>query len=176
MLHLQIQKRCIDSIKIILGISLSISLAFLLFWNGYKFYQANVVVVDGLTQRSNGSFIADSEWLANNLYRCSVYYERDDGKWDVYLVDVEGPTDISFDELKETFMKTPYRIRNFPKLEDGVNCQGMVCYIADWCRENKCPYTVEYFDHHIDIVVDYLGTKYRFDFTENPIITELEGD
>ena len=129
-----------------------------------------------IEQTEDGGYIVDSTWLSENLYRCKLYYDLGEEKWKVFLINVEDSENCSFERLKTIFMNTPYSNVNSYKLEDGVNCQGMVCYISDWCSKNNCPYSIEYSSYHVDIIVNHKGTWYKFDFTKSPTITEVEGD
>ena len=115
----------------------------------------------------------NEDWVNENLYRVEFYLDNGDGTYDVYLLSVEEPEEETFDELKQTFITTPYSNYNSFHLADGVNCQGMVCYIARWCELNNVDFEVQYTPVHTYIIVDYQDASYKFDFTKEPTITEV---
>lgn len=118
--------------------------------------------------------VHDEEWLNQNLYKVESYTKNEDGLYTVALVNVQGAEDMSFDDLRREFYSTPYSEDNHFDIHSGVNCQGMVCYIADWCQKNAHEFAVEYFTDHVIISVLHRDKWYRFNFTQFPEITVVE--
>ena len=133
-----------------------------------------ILAEDGVKEVDlSGGYNVTDEWLAYNLYRVSSYKEGEHGEYTVFLLDVEPALEESFDALVEIFNNTPYSAINNYELAQGVNCQGMTCHIADWCRRNNCPYTVSYQPSHTYITVEHGGKKYEMNFTRHPTIREV---
>lgn len=125
-------------------------------------------------QGEDNTLVVDAAWLANNLYKVQVYKENGDGTYNVVLLEVEPSKGETFEELKSLFYSTPYSLINSYDLVDGVNCQGMVCYLADWARKAGLEYTIGYTATHVTITIHYEQGWYKFSFTEQPTITEVE--
>lgn len=121
----------------------------------------------------NVLFVSDINWFDDNLYRVDTYKEVNGG-YAVTLLQVEPSADQTFSELCETFKNTKYSIYNSYFLSDGVNCQGMAVYIADWCKRNGLDFELEYTMQHVSIIVSVDDVRYKFNFTENPEITMLQ--
>lgn len=102
--------------------------------------------------------------MNENIWRVESYKPRRNGKYDVYLLNVEPALELSFGELQSTFKSTKYNSFNSYSLEDGVNCQGMVCYLASWCERYYYEYSVAWTRMHTLIYIKYDGTWYKFDF------------
>lgn len=117
--------------------------------------------------------VVDESWILSNLYKVSTYKDNKDGTWTVSLIRVQEATDSTWEELQELFYNTPYSLTNSYCLEDGVNCQGMTVYLADWCEKNGCPFSVKYSSSHVYIVISYEGYDYEFNFNITPRITNL---
>lgn len=113
------------------------------------------------------------EWLSANLYKVRSYAETQEGKYLVELLDIQEPEPDTWEELKVRFMDTKYSVENHYSLQDGVNCQGMVCYLAGWCEENSVPFAVDYAKRHVAIRIMHEDTWYRFNFTEHPSIVTI---
>ena len=116
------------------------------------------------------------DWLNANLYRVSSYHENSDGTFDVQMLDITGPEVTDWDELVEVFKSTPYTDENNYTLEAGVNCQGMVLFLADWCEKNDHTYEVRYQPRHVSIVITHRDIRYLFSFSQHPLFTVLESD
>lgn len=118
------------------------------------------------------TIVVDADWMLENLYRVDTYTECELG-YEVSLIKIEKAKRCSFDDMVAKFMSTPYNITNNYYLKDGVNCQGMVCYLADWCSKMKYPFSVNYTSSHVYIIVEYEGCNYKFDFDLEPSVTKL---
>ena len=162
-------EKCMERLKEILPIVIFGVCIFIVFKFGTDRYYSNradilnepgVIGID-----STGGYEVDKKWVGENLYRVSTYRELPNGNYVVYLLSVEPSTEKTFEELCRTFKHTPYSSINSYRLEDGVNCQGMVCYIVDWCKKNDCVYKIGYTHAHtyIDVCVD--SQWYRMSFT-----------
>lgn len=116
----------------------------------------------------------DDIWISQNLFRVESYESSGEGIYDVTLVNIEPAKVFSFDVLRQIFMSVSYSDYNNYALVNGVNCQGMVNYIADWCDRNEHTYAVEYYEEHVAIRVLHDNIWYRFDFTRSPSITVIE--
>ena len=117
--------------------------------------------------------VADESWMNENIWRVSSYKQRKNGKYDVYLLDVQPAVEREFEELQEVFHSTRYSTFNSYNLADGVNCQGMVCYIADWCERNLCEYSVAWNTTHVWIFVRYNNEWHKFNFDVHGAIEEI---
>lgn len=141
-----------------------------------KFGDVNNAILseDGVLGISENSRIhVTSEWLLANLYRCANFADEEDGTYTVSLHVIEQAKPCSFNELKELFLSTLYTSTNHSILSEGVNCQGMTIYLADWCRLTGHAFEIEYFPTHVAIVIIDNGSRYRFNFTLSPSITKL---
>lgn len=126
-----------------------------------------------LSQIDRDVYTVTEDWLGMNLYRVSTYAKLEEpNQYKVTLLRVEAPKGESFDELQQTFYATPLTLYNSLTLAEGVNCQGMTCYIASWCVQNGYVYTINYTTRHTNITVEYKGEWYTFDFTDNRTITK----
>lgn len=108
--------------------------------------------------------VVEESWLEENIWQVQSYKQLRDGRYDVYLLKIEDALDPTFDQLKRTFNTTSYTSYNSYWLYDGVNCQGMTVYIADWCERNLYEYSVAWTRTHTWIYVRYDGVWYKFDF------------
>ncbi len=117
-----------------------------------------------LTPKDPNHIKVDKAWMEENIWRVQSYKALKNGQFDVYLLDVQTATDADFDALQCTFNNTPYTSYNSYWLADGVNCQGMTVYIADWCERNFCEYAVAWTRTHTLIYVKYNAVWYKFDF------------
>lgn len=125
----------------------------------------------------SGGYEVTSRWLGENLYRVSTYTELTNGNYVVYLLSIEPSNEETFEELCETFRTTPYSRINSYNLVDGVNCQGMTCYIVDWCQKHQCTYKIGYTPSHTYITVCVDGRWYLMSFTAfNSTIAEVDED
>lgn len=130
--------------------------------------------VIGRVSANKDVFVVTDDWLGLNLYRVQTYKPGDEeGKYVVSLIEVESPRKESFDSLTELFMETPLTLINNYNLAEGVNCQGMTCYLASWCRQTGHVYKVDYTATHTNITIEYQGDWYKFDFTEDRSITKI---
>lgn len=127
-------------------------------------------VGNGLNARSN-KMICGIDWIKNNLYRISSYRETDNGEYEADLIEVEEATIYSFDLLRKVFYACKYTNDNHYCLLDGVNCQGMTCYLVDWCRKNNHEFKVIYSENHVYTEILHDGDWYAFNFTLVPKIT-----
>lgn len=152
-----------------IGSFLVISLSLLCIQTGSNVAESSAA----LSSQNIESVRVSKDWINENLYRVEFYLDNGDGIYDVYLLNVEEPKEETFEELKQTFITTPYSNYNSFHLADGVNCQGMVCYVARWCELNNVDFEVQYTPVHTYIIVDYQGGSYKFDFTKEPTITEV---
>lgn len=112
----------------------------------------------------SSNLVADADWMNENIWRVESYKPRKDGNYNVHLLQVEPAINPSFDELRATFSGTKYNSFNSYYLEDGVNCQGMVCYLANWCERYHCEYSVSWTKMHTLIYIKVNGSWYKFNF------------
>lgn len=117
-----------------------------------------------LRPKDPNHMVVEEQWLSDNIWRVQSYKPLRNGKYDIYLLDVETAYDQDFDALRRTFNSTPYTSYNSYWLLDGVNCQGMTVYIADWCERNLFEYSVAWTRTHTWIYVSYDNVWYKFDF------------
>lgn len=115
--------------------------------------------------------ICGIDWIKNNLYRISSYKETDNGEYEANLIEVEEATIYSFDLLRKVFYACKYTNDNHYCLLDGVNCQGMTCYLVDWCQKNNHEFKVIYSENHVYTEILHDGDWYAFNFTLVPKIT-----
>lgn len=128
----------------------------------------NTTIDVDITADESQWMTVEESWLANNLYHVSSYKKNEDGTYSVVLLRLSDDVDCTFEELITKFESTPFNFVNGRELSEGVNCQGMTSYIADWCVAHNIPYAVEYFEAHTDIIVHYTdGKDYKFNFGEN---------
>lgn len=125
-------------------------------------------------QEESNALVVDAAWLANNLYKVQIYKENEDGTFNVVLLEVEPSKGETFEELQTLFYSTPYSLINSYNLADGVNCQGMVCYLADWCQKAGVEYTIGYSSTHVVISIPNDGEWYKFSFTDRPSIIKVK--
>lgn len=117
------------------------------------------------------------KWIQENLYKVEAYTPiKDSNLYEVQVLHMEPAIECSFEELKEIFNSTEYADENSYYLDYGVNCQGMTCYIVDWCIKNQHEFSIEYFKDHIASRVLHEGVWYRFNFTRIPEISEVTED
>lgn len=96
--------------------------------------------------------VAES-WLAENVWRVQSFKQLKNGDYDIYYLDIQQPTEATFEDLLYTVEHVEYSSFNSYNLSDGVNCQGMVDYIANWCDINYYPYSVAWTATHVFIYV-----------------------
>ena len=106
----------------------------------------------------------EEEWLVENIWRVESYLKMDDGRYDVYLLEVQSPVETTFEDLERTFLNTPYTSFNSESLQDGVNCQGMTVYLANWCEANRVEYSVSWTKTHTFTFIREDDGWYKFDF------------
>lgn len=108
--------------------------------------------------------VEDAAWLEENIWRVESYKQKWNGKYDIHLLRIEPALNPSFDELQLTFRDTEYSAFNSYYLAEGVNCQGMTVYLADWCERFAYEYSVAWTAMHTYIFIKYDGAWYKFDF------------
>lgn len=108
--------------------------------------------------------VMDDVWLSENIWKVESYKQLRDGRYDIYLLEIEPALERTFDDLQHTFNTTPYSSFNSYHLADGVNCQGMTCYLASWCERNAFNYSVAWTRSHTVTFIKYDGSWYKFDF------------
>lgn len=106
----------------------------------------------------------DEVWMTENIWRVESFKQNRNGSYDTYLLEVEPAMETSFREVLETFNATEYNNINHYYLAEGVNCQGMTVYLADWCERNRIEYAVSWTTIHTFIYIRYEGVWYKFDF------------
>ena len=56
-----------------------------------------------LFKESDPSHIqVEEEWLVENIWRVESYMNMDDGRYDVYLLEVQSPVETTFEDLERT--------------------------------------------------------------------------
>lgn len=124
--------------------------------------------------RGDKPLIRDTDWLNEYIWQVKSYKPLKNGKYEVRLVEVQPAYDRDLEQLCETFVSTTYSSFNAYYLKDGVGCQGMACYIADWCERNAYPYSVAWSTTHVWIYVEYDSQWYLFDFgPKGPVFKEV---
>lgn len=118
--------------------------------------------------------VHDWDWIAEHLYEVETYADNGDGTYEVTLVNVEPAGEFSFDILRNIFQQTEWTDVNGYALANGVNCQGMAVYIADWCKKNGHAFAIEYYPEHVAIRVKHDEVWYRFSFSENASVHIIE--
>lgn len=111
-----------------------------------------------LREPNPNHIVEDAEWLEQNIWRVQSYREKRNGKFDIYLLAVEPPHERSFEELEATFLTSEYSSFNSYYLQEGVNCQGMVCYLASWCERYHYEYSVAWNRVHTLIYIKHEET------------------
>lgn len=115
-------------------------------------------------EKDNNHIVVDFEWLQENIWRAEGYRERKDGKYDVYLLEVQPGDEDTYERLCYNFTYAPYSYFNSYYLAEGVNCQGMTVHLADWCERNGIEYNVAWTSTHTLTYIKYDGKWYRFNF------------
>lgn len=113
------------------------------------------------------------EWMNQNLFRVHSYTENPDGTFDVQLLEIDGPEVDTWQQLVQLFMSTPYSDENSAYISDGVNCQGMTLFLAEWCETHDHTYTVQYMPTHVRIVITHEGEDFLFSFSSRPVYKAL---
>ncbi len=117
----------------------------------------------------------DRAWLEENIWQVESYKEMRNGKYDIYLLEVQPGDEDSWDKLCYNFTYAPYTFLNHYYLAEGVNCQGMVVHLADWCERNEHEYSVAWTSTHTFIFIKHDAQWYKFDFdTQGASMTEIE--
>lgn len=131
-----------------------------------------------IDQHSDGTahtrITVSEDWLLENLYKVKRYAKLEDNLYSVELVKIEEAPVCSFSEIQAIFNSAKYTPYNSATLKEGVNCQGMVIYLADWCKKTRHTFKVEYLSRHTDILIEDDGCWYRFDFDTTRSITKLD--
>lgn len=132
----------------------------------------------------NGNYydaILTSSELEQELYRVDSYAEDlSSSKYYVHYIKVEPPTKSDgvtqmdkFNDLCNIVRDTPFSYASSYQLADGVNCQTMTVYIADWCKLNGFQFSIKYADNHVYIIVYVDSHAYRIDFNMSTVIEEV---
>lgn len=117
---------------------------------------------------------ATEEWMMENIWRVESFKQKKNGTYDTYLLEIEPAMESSFSELRNTFGVTEYNNINHYYLSEGVNCQGMTVYLADWCERNRVEYAVSWTTIHTFIYIRYGGVWYKFNFdAEGSSVSEV---